>query len=132
MAKYTGEDLVITFKGTDVSGAGRALEVTEEATEVDVTTYGSLDMEYLVTKKKERTASFTVLDDAGATTTEEMFEVGTQGTLTYSPEGTSTGKRKRTVQALVLRSRKSFPHDDVVQFAVDFRLTGAIAKGTNT
>jgi hypothetical protein len=131
MAKYTGEDLVVTFKGTDVSGAGRALEVTEEATEIDVTTYGSVDNEYLVTKKKDRTASFTVLDDAGSTTTEELFEVGTSGTLVYSPEGTVAGKRKRTVTALVLRSRKSFPHDDVTQFAVDFRLTGAITKGTN-
>lgn len=131
MAKYTGEDLVVTFKATNVSGAGRALEVTEEATEIDVTTYGSLDREYLVTKKMERTASFTVLDDAGATATEALFEVGTSGTLIYSPEGTAAGKRRRTVEALVLRSRKTFPHDDVVQFAVDLRLTGAITKGTN-
>lgn len=132
MAKYTGEDMVVTFKGTDVSGAGRALEVTEEASEIDVTTYGSADREYLVTSKKERTASFTVLDDAGATATEELFEVGTSGTLVYSPEGITAGTRKRTVTALVLRSRKTFPHDDVVQFAVDFRLTGAITKGTNS
>lgn len=131
MAKYTGEDLVVTYKGTNVSGAGRALEVTEEVNEIDVTTYGSTDSEYLVTQQKDRTSSLTVLDDAGSTATEELFGVGTSGTLVFSPEGTLAGKRSRTVTALVLRSRKTFPHDDVVQFAVDFRLTGPITKGTH-
>lgn len=130
MTKYTGEDMVLQFAGTNISGASRALEINEEVNELDATTYGSADREYLMTKKRNRDGSFTILDDAGATATENLLDVGTTGTLEWAPEGTAAGKRKRTCTALILRSRKTFPHDDITQFAVNFRLSGSITKGT--
>lgn len=130
MAKYISEDLVASFKGTNISGNARALEVDESVTEIDVTTYGSADAEYLVTKKNQRTARMTILDDAGSTIVEELFAPGSSGTLEYSPEGTAAGKRKRTVIANVLKSTKTYPHDDAAQFSVDWRLSGSITKGT--
>lgn len=131
MAKYTGEDMVLTFKGTNISGSSRALQINEEVTELDVTTYGSPDREYLLTKKRNRDGSFTILDTAGASTIEDLLDVGSSGTLEWSPEGTAVGMRKRTATVLVRRSQKSHPHDDATQFNIDFRLSGSVVKAVH-
>lgn len=127
MTKYAGEDLVLNWKASNISGVSRSLEIEEETKEIDVTTYGADDYEYITTQKKNRRASFTVLDSVDGSTTEDLLAAGQSGTLIYSPEGTATGKRKKTVQAVILRSRKTYPHDDAVQFNTEMRLSGAIA-----
>ena len=129
--KYTGEDLVLSMDSVDISGSARALEVEEETNEIDATVYGSEDMEYITTRKKNRKASFTVLDSIDGTVIENQLNAGHAGTLVYSPEGTGAGKRRKTVACVILRSRKSYPHDDIVQFQTELRLSGAITEGTN-
>lgn len=130
MTKYSGEDLVITWQGHDISGVSRALEIEEETTEIDVTAYGSEDYEYITTKKKQRRGSFTVMDSRGSAGTmlEALLNAGQSGTLTWSPEGTATGNRLKTVEAVILRSRKSYPHDDAVSFSTEIRLSGGVTE----
>ena len=134
MTKYAGEDLVITWQGENISGVSRALEIEEETTEIDVTTYGSDDYEYITTRKKQHRGSFTVLDSKGSagTAIEALLNAGASGTLVWSPEGTATGNRRKEVQAVILRSRKSYPHDDAVSFQTEIRLSGSITSGTHS
>lgn len=133
MTKYAGEDLVMTWQGQDISGVSRALEIEEEATEIDVTAYGSADYEYITTRKKQRRGSFTVMDSRGAegTALEVLLNAGQSGTLVWSPEGTATGKRRKEVEAVILRSRKSYPHDDAVSFSTEIRLSGGVTETTH-
>lgn len=130
MTKYAGEDLQLKWNATDISGVSRNLEIEEETKEIDVTAYGSADYEYITTKKRNRRASFMVLDDTGGSATEAALDAGNSGTLIYGPQGTAAGKPKKTVQAVILRNRKTYPHDDAVQFNVELRLSGAITGGT--
>lgn len=130
--KYSGEDVVVKFNSNDISGEGRALEISEAADEIDVTCYGDVDKAY-ISGKTDRNFSITILDKVNgtaATDAETLLETGTSGTLEWAPEGTASGKRRRFGSAIVLRNRKTFPHDGAVQFAIDGRISGSITKGT--
>lgn len=122
--------MVIKFNTTDVSGQGRAYEVNEEADEIDATTYGSDDKEFIL-GMIERDSSLEVLDDRDSATIRNALKVGTTGSLTWFPVGTASGNQKLSVgTALVRRRRISYPHDDVVMLSCDIRISGAVTEGT--
>lgn len=128
--KYTGKDMVILFNGVDVSGQGRAFEVSEEADEIDATTYGSDDKEYIV-GMTDRDSSLEVLDDASSATVRNAVRVGSSGSLVWYPRGTASGNQKLSVGTAIVKSRTiSYPHDDVVMMSVSVRLSGGIDDGT--
>lgn len=130
MGKYTGKDMYITFTGTDVSGQGRSLDVSQSADEVDVTTYGSVDKEFIA-GMVERTATLEVLDDDATTTVRVALSPGSQGTLQWFPLGTASGNPRFTVSdAVVLGQDISYPYDDAVLLSVNMRLSGAVTEDT--
>ena len=130
MVKYTGKDMRIFFGTVDISGQGRSLEIEQEANEIDATTYGSSDNEYIV-GKTDRSASLEVLDDSASTAIRNALTVGTTNSMTWFPQGTASGLPKHTAGTVVVRSNNmSYPHDDVVTMGVDLRISGRPTEGT--
>jgi hypothetical protein len=131
VAKYSGENLVIKFGTTDISGAGRSLEVSESGTEIDVTTYGSTDREWLVTQMSDREGTYQVLDDSASTVIRNLLRPGISDSLTWFPIGTASGNAKLGVGTAVVRERNfSYPYDDAVVLNITFRLSGALIEST--
>jgi predicted secreted protein len=130
VAKYTGKDMVVKFLGTSVAGFGRNLSVSQTAGEIDVSTYGSVDKEFLA-GPVDRSATLEILDDEASSTVRAQFAPGTSGTLQWFPVGTAAGKPKFTVgTAVVTEANLTYPYDDAVLISVSLRLSGSVSEGT--
>lgn len=130
MAKYTGAAMVIKFGTLNVSGQGRNLEITQTADEVDVTTYGSVDKEFILAKT-EREGTLEVLDDAASSTVRKALGVGSSSSLTWFPIGTTAGNPQFSCATVLVREQGlSYPYDDAVTASVTLRLSGPVVEGT--
>lgn len=122
--------MAIFFGTVDVSGQGRSFEVSQSVDEIDVTTYGSDDKEF-ITGMVERDSSLEVLDDAESATIRNALKPGQTGTLKWFPQGSVVGKPTFTVgTALVREQNMSYPYDDAVLLSTSIRLSGAVVEGT--
>lgn len=118
------------FGTLTVAGQGRQLEVSQQADEIDVTTYGSTDKEFIA-GLVERTATLEVLDDSASSTIRTAFKPGTSNSLTWFPIGTTAANPKFSVgTAVVTEQNISYPYDDAVLFEVTLRLSGTVTEGT--
>lgn len=130
MAKYTGQDMQIFFGTVDISGNGRSFEISQSADEIDVTTYGSTDKEFIV-GMIERDSSLEVLDDNDSSAIRNALKPGMSGTLKWFPQGSASGMPVFTVGTAVVREENlSYPYDDVVLLSVSIRLSGAVVEST--
>ena len=130
MAKYTGKDMLVKFGTLDISGQGRNLEVSQSADEIDVTTYGSDDKEFIV-GMIERDASLEVLDDSSSSTIRTALKPGSTNSLVWFPIGTASGNPKFSVATAVVKEQNlSYPYDDAVLMSTNVRLSGAVVEGT--
>lgn len=131
MAKYTGKDMAVRFGTFSVAGQGRQLEVSQSADEVDVTTYGSTDKEFLA-GLIDRTATLDILDDSTNAAIRNAFKTGTSNSLAWFPLGVGTGLPKFSVgTAVVTEANLSYPYDDAVVVSVSMRLSGTVTEGTS-
>lgn len=122
--------MVVKFGTLTVAGQGRQLEVSQSADEVDVTSYGSTDKEFIA-GLVDRTANLEVLDDATNATIRTAFKTGTSNSLTWFPIGTTSGNPKFSVgTAVVTEQNLSYPYDDAVLFEVTMRLSGTVTEAT--
>ena len=130
MAKYTGKDMAVKFGTVSVAGQGRQLEISQSADEIDVTTYGSGDKEF-ITGLVERSGTLEILDDSASSEVRGAFAPGSANSPTWYPQGTASGKPKFSVgTAVVTGADNSFPYDDAVVISVTMRLSGAVTEGT--
>lgn len=124
MAKYTGKDMVIRFGTLNVSGQGRSLEISQQADDIEVTTYGSTDKEF-ITGFTERSATLEILDDNGSSAIRDALKPGSTNSLTWYPQGTASGKPVRSVGTCVItEANESYPYDDAVVISTSLRLNG--------
>lgn len=129
MAKYTGQAMVVKFGTLTVAGQGRQLEISQSANEIDVTTYGSTDQEFIA-GLVERSATLEVLDDSVSSAIRTAFKPGTSNSLTWFPLGVGTGNPKFSVgTAVVIEQNLSYPYDDAVLFEANLRLSGTVTEG---
>lgn len=130
MAKYSGDLLVVRWGTLDVSGQARELEVSQQVNEIDVTTYGSTDKEF-ITGMADRSAKMTILDDDTSNAVRVALGPGSSSSLTWFPLGTASGNPKLQVgTAKITQADKSYPYDDAVSIEVSMRLSGAVAETT--
>jgi len=130
IAKYTGQNMFVKFGTLNVSGQGRNLEVSQSADEVDVTTYGSTDKEFIV-GKTEREGTLEVLDDSASSAVRRALGVGSISSLTWFPIGTTSGNPQLSCATVLVREQNlSYPYDDAVTCNVTMRLSGAVVEGT--
>jgi predicted secreted protein len=119
-----------SFGGVSVAGYGRSLEVNQQAADIDVTTYGDANQEFIA-GVVGRSATLQILDDNASSTVRTKFSPGSSGTLIWAPIGTTTGNPKFTVgTAVVTEANVSYPYDDAVVISVTMRLSGAVTEGT--
>lgn len=130
MAKYTGKDMVVKFGTFNVAGQGRNLEVSQSGDEIDVTTYGSTDKEF-ITGFVDRTATLEVLDDSTVSALRVAMKPGSTGSLTWFPIGTASGNPKLSAATAVVTGQDlQYPYDDAVLMNVTMRISGTVTEGT--
>ena len=135
MAKYLGKNTVITWTvsgtTTDLSGSSRSFEIDESGSTVDVTTRDSTTKEELTDDLlTERSVKLSGLDTSGAAPDWDStdLEIGDSGTISWYPEGNTTGKRKRSATARVKSRKFGSPYDGAATWEIDWVLTSNITK----
>jgi hypothetical protein len=130
LVKYTGDLLIAKLGTVDLSAQARTLEISQQANEIDVTTYASTDKEFIA-GLVDRTATMEILDDSVSSTVRQATKVGQSGSFTWFPLGTASGKPMLSVgTATVLQQNISYPYADAVLMNVNLRLNGAVTEGT--
>lgn len=122
--------MYVQFAGQSVAGQGRQMEITQTADDIDVTTYGSSDKEFIA-GLTDRSATLQILDDSASSTVRTKFGPGSTGSLVWGPQGSGSSKPRFDVgTAVVTEANISYPYDDAVVIAVTLRLNGAVAEST--
>jgi hypothetical protein len=134
MGRYTGKDLYIQWAysgGTIVLNTDyRSLTTSEETDTEDASAGADTHKSYKPTLA-DTTIELELLDNTsnssafwGALTPQ------TEGTLTWGPHGTATGKPKYSVPALVNSREREFPYDGMVTITVEFQAQSWISEAT--
>ena len=134
MARYTGKDLYVQWVysgGTvELNGDFRTLTVSEETDTDDASAGADTHRSYEPTLG-DTTIELEMLDnDAAFNTVWPALKPQTKGTLTWGPQGTATGKPKRSVPALVNSRDHEIPYDGMVNITVEFQAQDWISDST--
>lgn len=130
MARITGKSLYLTFGSTVLSTDYQTLDVSDDANLVSVVA-GPDTVETFATTYTSATASYKGLYDAtNGPTIEAAVVPNTAGTLTWSPQGTASGKEKRSATAIVKSLKPSYPFAGAIELSVEFQLNSAITLST--
>lgn len=130
MAKYSGKDLEVTYDGTAIEGYAQELNVPESQPAIETTSFGEADETYIASAVTGRKASLTALDDSTPANLHDVCVPGTSATLEWYPQGNSTGKPKKSAEAIVTDRNITYPVKDTVKLTVEFQLTGAVTEST--
>ena len=132
MAEYSGSALYFTWiypSGTiNFSGDYRTLTDNVEGNIIDASA-GSDPYTVPIAGIQNGKVTLTYVDQAGGTTNMYACDFGTQGTIIYGPEGTATGKPKRTIPAMALGWSKNMQYTNVPEITVNWQYTAAPTKG---
>lgn len=132
MPEYTGKDLYVAWihsGGTlNLSGNYRTLADTPSVDLVDISAGPDTDRTYLATLRDGQIA-LTYLHDGGTPDLLPLRE-GTGGTLVFGPEGSATGKPKRTVPAISLGASFNIVYNNAVEVSVTWQRNGTVVYGT--
>ena len=128
MARYTGKDLYIMFKGILITGDQRTFDVNRNIDMVDMSAGSDTDRSHLTTLA-DADFALSLLDDrdAAGSATITALALGQAGTLTYGPQGTAVGLPKYECQATVLSQNLSFPFDGEVELNATLQKNGTWA-----
>lgn len=130
MAAYRGADVVVTFAGTDISGDGRSISIEESADALDSSKWG-ITRRTKVSGLEDASGSLEALDSTGAWSTAwNAIAVGSQDTLVIRPEGTGTGLRELSMNALITARKLELPYDDLSTLSMSFEVSGAVTETT--
>lgn len=125
MPHYSGQALFIEFSGVEIHGDHRGLDVSG-AMKIEDTTAGADVAESHIGLTSSATIDLTVLDDDGAAgdAVRAVLVEGTEGVLTWGPEGGTVGKPMYSCNATVTSENKSYPYDGAVEVKVTFTRNG--------
>ena len=135
MAEFKGDDLILNFGGTDLSGSGRVVTVSEapgEAEKLDVTVKGDSARQYIegFPGGANTTVTLAALAD-GASDAIEAVAANTTGAMEILPEGDTAGAIGITIAAMRLIGKDyTVPYDGAVEWALTFNSVTAASYGT--
>lgn len=136
--KYKGSALVIEWMpstgGTiDLTADSRTVQVQEQSQRLDVTTRGDSAKAFL-NETPEITVTAGGLDGSGTANSSHYWDTiysGDSGTIRWSPEGTATGYRKKTLAARVNTKSFNSPYDNAAEWTIEFASNGGtVVNGT--
>ena len=132
MAEYSGSALYVSWiytSGTAVFSADyRTLTDSVEGNVIDASA-GSDPYQVVIAGIQNGKVALTYVDQAGGTANLYACDFGVQGTLIYGPEGTASGKPKRTIPAMALGWSRQMQYSNVPEVTVNWQYTGAPTKG---
>ena len=135
MAEFKGSSLRLDFAGTDISGGGRSVSISEDPGEpekIDVTVKGDTERQYLASFPggHNTTVTFNALAQA-ASDTIEPIATNTTGTLAVYPEGYTHGAISATILAMRLINKEYVtPYDGAVEWNLTFNSTTSCTYST--
>ena len=111
MTKYIGDEVVVEFGTTDISGVYTSVEVNEEAPEgarIDVSDKSSTTIETIegLPGDVKTTVTISANDEVGGNTEVLGMAMNDQDTLLVYPEGKTSGKPYRTIENMRLSTRR--------------------------
>ena len=135
MAKYVVTGTHVTFNGTDISDACARAELVINSAEVETTDFGSAGWTEVIGGLKSGQVSFDFHNDFGTGGVSELFQdlVGTIGTVTVNPQGSTASATNPTYTAEVLVTSFtpiSGAVGDLATFSVTFPTTGEVSYAT--
>ena len=135
MAEFKGDDVILNFGGTDLSGAARVVTVSEapgEAEKLDVTVKGDSARQYIegFPGGANTTVTLAALAD-GASDAIEAVATNTTGAMEILPEGDTAGAIGVTIAAMRLIGKDyTVTYDGAVEWALTFNSVTAATYGT--
>lgn len=130
MGAYSGTALYCNFVSTTFQADFRKFSVDEGINLID-SSAGNVAAESSINGLKKGSASLDLVMQTGTALTAgtallAAVVVGTEGTLSWGPEGTATTKPKGSVLAVVESNTLDTPYDDVVALTVNWTFRGAV------
>jgi hypothetical protein len=127
MSFVHGKNTYISLNGVDLSAYVTTSQLEKSADKHDVTTYGQTTHVYNG-GLKDGTASMSGVYDNGVSGPRAsiLALIGTTCTLVRRPDGTGTGKAQDSVTVLVEKYTETNPVADMVTWACDLQLSGAV------
>lgn len=136
MAEFIGNGLVCQW--IDASGTAIITANYQKVTEtpsielIDVTAGADAAKVYLASFKDYK-VNVSGLEDTGGTIgalAGTRLAPGASGTLIVGPEGTASGKPKRTYPVLSMGITRNYAFAGAAEFSVDFQGWGTVTEGT--
>lgn len=133
MTKFVGSSLYVEFGGNDISTDFREWNDNEEGAVVDASAGADTARTYLATLLDGK-ATWNGLYQADGTAATYVYNACaplTAGTLIVGPEGTASGKPKKTItSAIVTKRDRKIPFADVVELSIEWQYSAAPSDGT--
>jgi hypothetical protein len=133
MTKYSGKDCYIAW----IHAGGTAVlsddfrDISEKpSVKLSDASAGDDEDETFVATIKGGLISYSGLLSAGGTVVINSLVEGAVGTIIIGPEGTATGKPKRTYPAISMGPVQRHPYSDIAEVTCDFTKNGALVKST--
>ncbi len=124
MAEYTGSAMYVKFGSTVLSSRYKSWEETQEAGLAEASA-GSDTLRTYLSTLDDGSATLELLEASVGTALFNAVAPRTSGTLEWGPEGTTTGKPKYTVVALVKSRKRTVVHDDVTKLSLEFQFNSS-------
>ena len=123
MAHHTGKNLYIEYRGVTISGDQRSFSSSETVDTAETTAGADVGKSYLPTLE-DASGSFELVDDGveGSAIYQALFN--NEGTLTWGPEGTASGKPKYSCAVIITGRDQSTPYDDTVMRTYNWQRNG--------
>lgn len=134
MAKFTGANLYLEFKGVAFNANYREFKMNVEMGLVDASAGADAAKTYLKTLL-DGGGSYKGLYQGGTATSDEflLLTAGANGTLIVAPKGTASGNPKWTISdAIVKKSEPGLKYDDVSELDVEFQFNAVAGASYST
>jgi hypothetical protein len=127
----TGTDTYLKFSSTVLSTNYRTFSIADNMGLVDQSAGSDSGSTYLTTLR-DGSMDVTIKHKAGDTAVWAALAPGTEATLEWGEEGTTAGKPKHQVNAIVANRQQSASYNDliVVDLSFQFSSDGGVTDGT--
>ena len=124
MTTFTGKNLYLTFGSTQLDADYRSFTPTYQTGLEDASAGSDNGITRLATLL-DGNASLTMRSIVGGTATWSALAPQSEGTLTWAPEGTASGKPKFTVNAIVESRSENIAYAGVTEWSVTWQFSDA-------
>ena len=134
MATITGKDLILSWihSGGTVVLSGDYTQFTDTpSVELLDESAGADEYRAYIARLKDSTYSLSARYQSAGSALVNSLAAGNLGTLIYHPEGTASGKPKKTIPAISQGAAVNYPYANLVEISVTFQGNGAPTDATN-